>query len=48
MLVIASAESPLLDAKKYPKQGAQFVTVEDADTHLSTIRDHFMRRLSIC
>jgi hypothetical protein len=47
-LVIASAESPLLDAKKCPKKDAQFVAVEDADSHLSTIRDHLMRRLSIC
>jgi hypothetical protein len=45
---IASAESPMLDAKKCWKKGAQFVAVKDVDTHLSTIRDHLMRRLSMC
>jgi hypothetical protein len=46
-MVSASAKSPLLDAKNLRKK-TQFVTVRDADTHLSTIRDDLMRRLSIC
>jgi hypothetical protein len=35
----------MLDAKKCWKKGAQFVAVEDADTHLSMIRDHFNEAL---
>jgi hypothetical protein len=51
-LVIASAESPLLDTQKKMSEaikGAQLWPSKISDAHyLSTIRDHLMKRLSIC
>jgi hypothetical protein len=52
-LVIASAESPLLDPQKKMSEATKgahnLCPSKIPDTqYLSTIRDHLMRRLSIC